>query len=186
MFWNAAKFRCEMLHLIPNQYFCVGHHSRSAALSLASPTHVGSRRALKGVTAVELNGDKESFALLQIHANPPPIEAFSGLGLHAIAFSGEVDLAPTWDTIEGLQKAADDIDDSVSLEVDIVVGPKWREVKQAAPLTVVTNALATNADTDDQFQFACNFRNPKWSVKDLGGHERIVLHVTITQAGEYV
>ena len=75
---------------------------------------------------------------------------------------------------------------SASLEVDIVVGPKWREVKQAAPLTVVTNALATNADLDDQFQFACNFRNPKWSVIDLGGHERIVLHVTITLAGEYV
>ena len=148
--------------------------------------HMLDRAGIKGVTAVELNGEKESFALLQIHANPPPIEAFGGLGLHAIAFSGEVDLGPTWDTIDGLQKAADAIDDSVSLEVDIVVGPKWREVKQAAPLTVVTNALATNADSDDQFQFACNFRNPKWSVIDLGGHERIVLHVTITLAGEYV
>lgn len=138
------------------------------------------------LTAMELHGQKESYALLQINAAPPPIEAFAGLGLHAIVFSGEVDLSPIFEPIDGLQKAADDIDDSVSLDVDIIVGPKWRDVKQAAPLAVVSNALAPSADTDDQFQFACNFRTPKWSVQDLGGHERIVLHVTITLAGEYV
>jgi hypothetical protein len=76
------------------------------------------------------------------------------------------------------------VDDPLSFDLDIIVGPKWREVKQAAPLVAVTNAYSGNADEDDHFQFSCNFRNPKWSMQNLG-HERIVLHVTVTQSGEY-
>jgi hypothetical protein len=54
------------------------------------------------LTAMELHGQKESYALLQINAAPPPIEAFAGLGLHAIDFSGEVDLSAIFEPIDGL------------------------------------------------------------------------------------
>jgi hypothetical protein len=135
---------------------------------------------------MQLNGTKESYALLQISANPPPIDAFAGLGTHALAFAGEVELSPTFDMVKDLKEDLDDIDFPFSWDLDIIVGPKWRSVKQAAPLVAVTNVHSGNADADDHFEFACNFRNPKWSVQNLAGHERIVLHVTITQAGEYL
>jgi hypothetical protein len=135
---------------------------------------------------MKLKGHNESYALLPISANPPPIEAFAGLGAHAIAFSGEVSLQgqDVVDLIKQLKNSLDDEDDAFTWDLDIVVGPRWRSVKTAAPMAAVTNVFTTGADEDDTFQFAVSFRDPKWTIADLGGEEKIVLHVTIKQAGE--
>ena len=120
---------------------------------------------------MELNGQNESYALLPISANPPPIKAFAGLGPHALTFAGEVGLLSTLDEVADLQAALDDTDDPFSWDLDIIVGPEWRSVKTTAPLVAVTDVHSSNADSDDNFQFAVSFRSSKWSVQNLGGQE---------------
>src|SRR4249920_2407968 len=140
--------------------------------------------SLKECTAMQLNGQNESYALLQISAAPPPIPAFAGLGTHALAFAGEVDLMGEWEAINQLKEALDDQDDPFTWDLDITVGPDWRSVKTVAPLVVVTDVFSDGTDADDKFEVGVQFRSPKWTVEGVSGHEKIVLHVSIIQAGE--
>ena len=80
-------------------------------------------------------------------------------------------LLSTLDEVADLQAALDDTDDPFSWDLDIIVGPEWRSVKTAAPLVAVTDVHSSNADSDDNFQFAVSFRSSKWSVQNLGGQE---------------
>jgi hypothetical protein len=86
---------------------------------------------------MEANGENESYALLQILAAPP----FDGLGNHAIAFAGEVDISSVTSVgvaVANLRNNLDDEDVQFSWDLDIIVGPEWRQVKTVAPLVVVT------------------------------------------------
>jgi hypothetical protein len=139
---------------------------------------------LKESTAMQLNGQNESYALLPIYAAPPPVPAFAGLGSHALTFAGEVDLASLQDAIKQLKENLDDADDVLTWDLDITVGPDWREVRTAAPLVVVTDVFSTSTDSDDRFESGVVFRSPKWTVEGVSGHEKIVLHVSVLQAGE--
>jgi hypothetical protein len=133
---------------------------------------------------MQLNGQNESYALLPINAEPPPVPAFAGLGAHALTFAGEVDLVSLMDAINQLKDNLDDADNILTWDLDITVGPPWREVRTVAPLVVITDTFSTGTDSDDEFESAIRFRNPKWTVEGVSGQEKIVLHVSIMQAGE--
>jgi hypothetical protein len=133
---------------------------------------------------MQLNGQNESYALLPINAEPPPAPAFAGLGAHALTFAGEVYLESTYDAVKQLKENLDDADDAFTWDLDITVGPPWREVRTVAPLIVITDVWSNGTDSDDEFESGIRFRNPKWTVEGVSGQEKIVLHVTIEQAGE--
>ena len=133
---------------------------------------------------MQLNGQNESYALLPIYAAPPPVPAFAGLGMHALTFAGEVDLMSTNAAVKQLKENLDDEDDILTWDLDITVGPPWREVRTVAPLVVITDVFSTGTDTDDAFESGVRFRSPKWTVEGVSGQEKIVLHVSIEQAGE--
>jgi hypothetical protein len=133
---------------------------------------------------MQLNGQNESYALLPISAAPPPIKAFAGLGTHALAFAGEVDITLVHKKIQQLKEALDDEDDPFAWDLDITVGPDWRSVRTAAPLVVVTDFLSVSPDEDNRLEVGVKFRSPKWTVEKVTGHEKIVLHVSVQQAGE--
>ena len=144
---------------------------------------------------VEIEGASESFAMLQVWSKPPnapPELKLEKLGTHAIVFTGLVDLLATvcTDEVEKKKKKLDEgenssIDDPFTWDLDVTVGPDWREVVQVAPLIVVTDVFSSNADQDDKFQAGVEFRFPKWTVTP-NFPRRIVLHVTLKQAGEYL
>jgi hypothetical protein len=79
----------------------------------------------------------------------------------------------------------EDADQQFTWELDITVGPKWRSVKQVAPLVVVEDVYTWNTDEDDEFESGVEFRSPKWSVPATEP-KRIVLHVRVKQAGEHL
>ena len=89
-----------------------------------------------------------------------------------------------WEAINQLKEALDDQDDPFTWDLDITVGPDWRSVKTVAPLVVVTDVFSDGTDADDKFEVGVKFRSPKWTVEGVSGHEKIVLHVSIIQAGE--
>ena len=144
---------------------------------------------------VEMEGASESHAMLQLWSPPPnaPSELKLGkLGTHAVAFTGLVDLLATVCTDEVEKKKAEldegensSIDDPFTWDLDVTVGPDWRNVVQVAPLVVVTDVFSSNTDEDDKFQAGIEFRFPKWTVTP-NLPRRIVLHVTVKQAGEYL
>jgi hypothetical protein len=139
---------------------------------------------------VNINGLFESSALLQVWGvppNAPPTANFSKLGTHAIAFSGVVDLQEKVCTDEVSQKRANlnDVDDPFTWDLDITVGPDWRKIAQVAPLVVVTDIFSSNADGDDNFEAGVEFRAPPWTASTTTP-KRIVLHVTVRQAGEFL
>ena len=133
---------------------------------------------------MQLNGQNKSYALLPLYAAPPPVPAFLGLGMHALTFAGEVYLESTHNAVKQLKENLDDADDVFTWDLDITVGPPWREVRTVAPLVVITDVYSNGTDSDDQFESGIRFRNPKWTVEGVSGQEKIVLHVSIEQAGE--
>jgi len=70
------------------------------------------------------------------------------------------------------------------VDLDITVGPDWRQVRTVAPLVVVTDVYSSGTDEDDYFECGVHFRAPKWTVEGVLGAQKIVLHVSIKQAGE--
>ena len=118
---------------------------------------------------MQLNGQNELYALLPIYAAPPPVPAFAGLGSHALTFSGEVDLASLQDAIKQLKENLDDADDVLTWDLDVTVGPDWREVRTAAPLVVVTDVFSTGTDLDDDIRVGRRIQKPKMdSGRGLG------------------
>ena len=91
---------------------------------------------------MQLNGQNESYALLPLYAAPPPVPAFLGLGMHALTFAGEVYLESTHDAVKQLKENLDDADDVFTWDLDITVGPPWREVRTVAPLVVITDVYS--------------------------------------------
>jgi len=135
---------------------------------------------------MDLVGGSESYALLQVWGPPsggPSQLQLGNLGTHAIAFTGRASLLNVTSQVSEMKNALDDSDDPVSYDVNIVVGPEWRDVKQVAPLVVVTDVYSNGTDSDDQFQITVEPRTPAWSVTD-SSPKKIVLHVKVTQAGE--
>src|SRR6476620_12176217 len=92
---------------------------------------------------MQLNGQNESYALLPLYAAPPPVPAFLGLGMHALTFAGEVYLESTHNAVKQLKENLDDADDVFTWDLDITVGPPWREVRTVAPLVVITDVYST-------------------------------------------
>jgi hypothetical protein len=90
----------------------------------------------------------------------------------------------TFDAVKQLKENLDDADDAFTWDLDITVGPLWRAVRTVAPLAVITDVFSTGTDSDDVFKTGILFRNPKWTVEGVSGQEKIVLHVSIEQAGE--
>jgi hypothetical protein len=92
------------------------------------------------------------------------VPAVVGLGSHALTFAGEVDLASLQDAIKQLKVNLEDADDVLTWDLDITVGPDWREVRTAAPLVVVTDVFSTSTDSDDRFESGVVFRsqNGQW------------------------
>ena len=138
----------------------------------------------------EVTGSQESRAVLQVWGQPPsaPSETPMGnAGLHAIAFTGRavVSSGPAADEAKKLKDALKDSDDEFSWDLDMTVGPEWRQVKQVAPLVLVNKVWSNNTDEDDRFVFGVEPRTPPWSVPTTA-LIRIVLHVRVTQAGEHV
>ena len=127
-------------------------------------------------------GKDHSYALLPISAAPPP--NITDAGSHAIAFAGEVYFSKkTSLELRRMKDQSDDADNHLDWDLDFEVGPSWRSVKAVAPLVAATNVHSLSADEDDTFQFGVKFRNPAWSPQ-IGDPRRIILHVTVEQAGE--
>ena len=93
-------------------------------------------------------------------------------------------MSSTHNAVKQLKENLDDADDVFTWDLDITVGPPWREVRTVAPLVVITDVYSNGTDSDDQFESGIRFRNPKWTVEGVSGQEKIVLHVSIEQAGE--
>ena len=104
--------------------------------------------------------------------------------MHALTFAGEVDLASTYEAVKQLKENLDDAVDVLTWDLDITVGPPWREVRTVAPLVVITDVFSTGTDSDDEFDLGILFRDPKWTVEGVSGQEKIVLHVSIHKPGE--
>jgi len=139
---------------------------------------------------VKVDGLFESNALLQVWgvpANAPSSAQFNKLGTHAVAFSGVVDLQVKACVDEITKKRAilKDPDAPFTWDLDITVGPTWRKIAQAAPLVAVTDIFSSNADDDDNFEAGVQFRSPPWTASKTTP-KKIVLHVTVRQAGEYL
>ena len=122
---------------------------------------------------MQLNGQNELYALLPLYAAPPPVPAFLGLGMHALTFAGEVDLASTYEAVKQLKENLDDADDVLTWDLDITVGPPWREVRTVAPLVVITDVFSTGTDSDDEFESGHPIQEPQmdsrrgfWSGED--------------------
>jgi hypothetical protein len=137
---------------------------------------------------MEVTGESESFVLLQVWgvpANAPDLP-LGNLGTHALVFTGRADIVGLAGT--SVKDMIDDLEDSdqpFTWDLDITVGPKWRSVKQVAPLVVVEDFYSWNIDEDDELEAAVEFRSPKWSVP-VTEPLRIVLHVRVKQAGEHL
>ena len=121
---------------------------------------------------MQLNGQNKSYALLPLYAAPPPVPAFLGLDART-HIAGEVDLAFTFEAVKQLKENLDDADDVLTWDLDITVGPPWREVRTVAPLVVITDVFSTGTDWDDEFQFGHPIQEPQmdsgrgfWSGED--------------------
>jgi hypothetical protein len=143
--------------------------------------------ATEVVMGLAVEGTNESHALLQVWGPTLGVPQYAGLGTHALAFSGEVDLAgAVQSAIQDIEDNSDDADDPVTLDLDIKVGPQWRKVRTVAPMVAVTDVYSYGSDADDLFQFAVRFRSPKWTEVTFGSGKWIVLHVSVVKAGEYL
>ena len=89
---------------------------------------------------MQLNGQNELYALLPLYAAPPPVPAFLGLGMHALHLLARSILKSTYEAIKQLKENLDDADNVFTWDLDITVGPPWREVRTVAPLVVITDA----------------------------------------------
>jgi hypothetical protein len=73
-------------------------------------------------------------------------------------------------------------DHPVNSEIEVIVGPRWREVKQCSPVVAPRAYWNSNADEDDQQQWIISPCG--WEVVDTGGGKRIRPKFTMTQLGE--
>jgi hypothetical protein len=104
------------------------------------------------------------------------------VGQDCVVFSGSAtlnnhDRLALWD----LAKAADE-DVDVTFDVEIIVGPTWRDVKQCSPMIAPRSYQNTNADEDDQQQWVIS--PCSWEEAEMGVGKRIRLKFAMHQRGE--
>jgi hypothetical protein len=89
------------------------------------------------------------------------------------------------DDYSALTDIADEAgDDSVvNFNVQITVGPKWREIFQCSPLIASRLYLNTDADEDDQQLWEIS--PCTWEIVEAAGGKRIRLKFSMSQRGEH-
>jgi hypothetical protein len=107
---------------------------------------------------------------------------------------GQVFVGPHWATCSGVARLGDDDvqilrdmshdagDDRISFDVQLIVGPAWRDVFQCAPIIAPRDYFNLNADEDDYQGFRISWC--LWEKVQVGNDKRIRLKFNMSQLGE--